>query len=1767
MKKKRYLKRILPVFLMFTMMFSYMPVGATENDVETKKNLALGKTATASGHEPGTNFTADKAIDGITDRLFLENGDMNLDRAGQSRWASPLNAENPWITIDLGKSEKFDEIVIEWERRNINFYKIEVSDDNSNWKEVYTSTEKNKFSETLNIGSQEGRYVKLTVTDYEPTQEGSNISWNNFSIYEMEIYNNSGEEVTPPEYVIPEEGVNVSLGKTATASSQETNTFTADKAIDGIVDRKPEGTAASRWASAISSEAQWLNVDLGERTQFDRVVVEWERKNATEYKVQVSDDNETWVDVATRTTAPTINREIIVLTEKVVGKYVRLYIDTHVADSDGVKWNNVSVFEMEIYNGDIPTPPQTPQEIANAITIPELTIEDTVLTMPTVPEGYEVSFVGANYEEVIGADMSIYRPLVDTTVLVNFEVTQGDKVAYTPDIEVLVPGENQPTGNTVPAVIPELREWLGGTGDFTITDNSRIVIATSSEAALTTSMNTFAEDYKDIVGKEIEVVVSDDPQAGDLYFELNENHPELRSEGYYMEIGDFVNVEANEAPAAFLSTRTILQILKQNGTTIPKGTTRDYPLSDIRGFMLDVGRKPITLDFLYDVVKLMSWYKMNDFQVHLSDNYIWVPEYGAEAIEKAYSGFRLESNDIGENGVKLTSTDLFYTKSEFSKFIDDAKAYSVNIVPEIESPAHALSFMKVHPEYAYGTGDNKGVGQNAAMLDVTNPEVVDYIKGIFSEYTDGENPVFRDTKVHIGADEFYGNSEEYRAYTDDMLKYIRDEKGRTPRVWGSLTQKKGTTPVTSEGVEMNIWNNGWADPSDMLNAGYDLINTEDGKLYIVPDAGYYYNYLNINNLYNNYEVNKFGNGDNIPAGSPQMKGGMFAVWNDMIDRKANGIVELDIYDRILPAVQVLSEKMWGKAESKTFAEFQEVAASLGDAPNTNPRYKVKAESAEVLNYDFERAVNGIVPDKSGNGYDSVGLNNATVSNGILKLNGESSYLESSVGNIGPKYSVSFIVKRDESSGNEEQVLFESEKGEFKAVQKETGKVGFSREFYDYSFDYELPKGEWVEITIVGRMAKTELYVNGEYMDEVSKSSTTGDNGTFIFPLEKVGSMDNAFKGEIKSLTVSTNTLVSDETLIPQEQMTAIASSEHPNVGSEGLASFAIDGDPGTIWHTNYSTPVQLPQHITLDLGGTYTVEKFTYLPRANGGNGTITEYELQVSTNGSDFTTVSEGAWASDGSLKTVKFDPVENVTHVRLIAKAGNGGFASAAELNVHKLKETTPEPTVEVGFKVTEPEKEVKVGSDFNIKVGTKGLEFTNMYAMKFDFVYDAEKVEFVEGTSLDDSKYIVSTKDDNGIVKVVIATKGVAIENDKDIVNLEFKAKATGENVEFNITSGTIADDNSNITEMIDEKVSVDIVEDIVNPNPEVDKTSLKIVIDYADEIVTNGGLEGIVPAVVKEFNEALAEAKEVYKNIDATETDVDNSFKRLVNVIWMLEYKQGNKEALEALVDAATALVEKEYTPESWAKLQEVIKIAEKVLADENAMQDEIDEVLESLNYAMTGLIKKNVDKTALQNFVSKVEGLKKDEYIESTWSKFEEALNLAKDVLADEDVTQDEVDSAYNTLVKSYIELRLKPDKSKLEELINKVKDMDLSKYTDESVSELNKELEKAISVFNNKNATQEDINMATRGLNSAVANLTEKTEDNDSGNNKPENNNSNDNNDNGNNNSGNGGTSNSSKPSIKLPSTGAAVSSSLILLLGAVTTFAGVTTLKKKKRK
>lgn len=74
---------------------------------------------------------------------------------------------------------------------------------------------------------------------------------------------------------------------------------------------------------------------------------------------------------------------------------------------------------------------------------------------------------------------------------------------------------------------------------------------------------------------------------------------------------------------------------------MPKGVARDWPQYPSRGFMLDVGRKFFTMDFLRQYVKILSFYKLNEFQIHLNDN--GFVQFFDNDWNKTYAAFRLES--------------------------------------------------------------------------------------------------------------------------------------------------------------------------------------------------------------------------------------------------------------------------------------------------------------------------------------------------------------------------------------------------------------------------------------------------------------------------------------------------------------------------------------------------------------------------------------------------------------------------------------------------------------------------------------------------------------------------------------------------------------------------------------------------------------------------------------------------------------------------------------------------------------------------------------------------------------------------------------------------------------------------------------------------------------------------------------------------------------------------------------------------------------------
>ena len=1069
-------------------------------------NLALKKPVTASAE----GMPAARLTDGSKDKKT-------------GRWSAE-QGPTQWAYIDLGSSQEMNYFELTWEGDDqyATDFNIYVSDSKDDWGEADKAVKGNDKGVTkIKLDAPvAGRYVKLEVTKVN--------AYPNVSCTEFEIMNIGGET--------PAEPVNLALKKN-TKASEDYHGLNGARAVDG----KKKDDKNDRWMTE-TAPTQWMYVDLGKSESIKYFEAMWESAEnyASDFKIYVSNDVNNWGDPVVNKTGNKDRTSTIELEAPVNGRYVKLEV-TKVKG-----WNAVSCMEFEVWNDVPPAPEKQPADYLNDIVVKPVTAESTELEydLPKdVPAGYKIEYNGTDYEQVIGLDGTIYRPVSDVTVMASFKIENTkDNTDYAfKEFPVKVPGSMTAGVNPAPQVLPELREWVGGEGQFAASTAKRVVYGSESLKAMA---EEFASDYSVITGVNVKAVAGASAGVGDIFFTLGAKKDQgLGDEGYLLTAtADRITVTAEKVAGANWGGKTILQGMKTGENNFPVGTSRDYPLYRVRGLILDVGRKTFTLDWLKQITKQMSFFKMNDFQIHLNDNLIPLEYYtnkGEDAM-KAYSGFRLESNikkggNDGLNQADLTSTDVWYSKTDFKEYIEHSKDLGVNIVPEIDTPAHSLALTKVRPDLRYGEN-----GRQNDHLDLRGEKFdqsLSFVQSIFDEYVKGgDSAVFADSDtIHIGADEYnVGSNAEssplYRKFVNEMFEYSY-QNGHTPRVWGSLSQyTKGDAIKTQSDdgkyrAQINLWNWGYANMDKMYEMGFDLIDCNDGHFYIVPNAGYYYDYLNDNTVYND-KLNAIGN-VTIPAGDPQVAGGAFAVWNDMTDYLENGISEYDVYKRINNSLGLFAANGWGTG-SMDVATAKALAAKLGDDPATNFGYEAAAdENGMYSQWNME----GTLENSSGMNRDLENGKNAELAKvdgkQALKLNGGESYVsvkDDALTTLGLGNDLRVKVKRTSASADE-QILFESEYGSIKAVQKGTGKVGITRENHDYSFNYVLPVNEWVELEFKNEFERVSLYVNGKLVDTLGDGDVAAEGkklkATCMFPVNTLGSTENAFEGYVDDVRIST----------------------------------------------------------------------------------------------------------------------------------------------------------------------------------------------------------------------------------------------------------------------------------------------------------------------------------------------------------------------------------------------------------------------------------------------------------------------------------------------------------------------------------------------------------------------------------------------------------------------------------------------------------------------
>lgn len=236
----------------------------------------------------------------------------------------------------------------------------------------------------------------------------------------------------------------------------------------------------------------------------------------------------------------------------------------------------------------------------------------------------------------------------------------------------------------------------------------------------------------------------------------------------------------------------------------------------------------------------------------------------------------------------------------------------------------------------------------------------------------------------------------------------------------------------------------------------------------------------------------------------------------------------------------------------------------------------------------------------------------------------------------------------------------------------------------------------------------------------------------------------------------------------------------------------------------------------------------------------------------------------------------------------------------------------------------------------------------------------------------------------------------------------------------------------------------------------------------------------------FKNAMNNAVDVLDNEKATDHDVKVAIKKIKNALPALQYKI-IFELNDFIIDMEM-IEEDGYTRDSYVKLQETIKNAQSLSV--NSSYDQYKKAYDDLLVAHRQLTVLN--KEVLKATVEKALNINLDLYTSYGKDEFINALKEAQKILNIKSLTQKEVDDVNERLDKAMSQLVAKANKNELEDIINKAENINIDKYTEDSIEKLNDALKTAKEVYSNTDATQQEVNDVAKLLQKAIDELKEK---------------------------------------------------------------------------
>ena len=478
---------------------------------------------------------------------------------------------------------------------------------------------------------------------------------------------------------------------------------------------------------------------------------------------------------------------------------------------------------------------------------------------------------------------------------------------------------------------------------------------------------------------------------------------------------------------------------------------------------------------------------------------------------------------------------------------------------------------------------------------------------------------------------------------------------------------------------------------------------------------------------------------------------------------------------------------------------------------------------------------------------------------------------------------------------------------------------------------------------------------------------------------------------------------SDERDYPAADMTVTVGSEQTSgTATEGPKKFAVDGNTSTYWHSNWTPTTVNDLWIAFELQKPTKLDALRYLPRPAGSkNGSVTEYKVQVSDDGTNWTDAGSGTWTTDYGWKLAEFNQPVTTKHVRLkavhtYADSGNDKFMSASEIRLRKAVDTTDisGATVTVPAKLTVDQ----VDADHPATFATKDVTVT---------LGDATLRYGVD--------YLLDYAGNTAVGKATVTVRGIDKYSGTVAKTFTIELKDAPA-PKPTLTSVSVKTKPSKLTYVVDDKF---------------DPAGLVLQLNYDDDstgtVTWNTQTAGDFT-----FKPAL-DAK--LKVTDKTVTVTYQGKSAVIDITVSQPAPTVSKTDLDKAIKAIEAKNpdSSKYTADSWKTFADAMAHAKAIIADDSATQQDVDNALKALTDAYAGLTEKTpepapVSKSELDKKIKAIEAEKLDgsKYTAESWKAFETALAHAKAVIGNANSTQFDIDNALSMLNDARAALKEKP---------------------------------------------------------------------------------------------------------------------------------------------